>query len=178
MSTATYPLARNAVTGKNAINAVLLGGLIAGALDATDGVVAYGFLGLNPVQVLQYIASGVLGPASFKGGLATAGLGTLLHFFIAFVAAAVYVLASRLIPALNTRPRLFGPLFGVAVFFFMNYGVLPLSAVASAPFSLATFINGVFSHALFVGLPFALYARRAGRESGSEYASRRPTVAA
>ena len=73
MSTVTYPLARNAA-GKNAINAinaVLWGGLIAGALDATDGVVAYGFQGLDPVQVLQYIASGVLGPASFKGGLAT-----------------------------------------------------------------------------------------------------------
>jgi hypothetical protein len=111
MSTVTYSLPRNAVTGKNVINAILWGGLIAGALDATDGVVAYGFQGLNPIQVLQYIASGVLGPASFKGGLATAGLATLLHFFIAFVAAAVYVLASRLMPALNARPRLFGPLF-------------------------------------------------------------------
>jgi len=107
MSTVTYPLARNAATGKNAINAILWGCLIAGALDATDGVIAYGFQGLNPIQVLQYIASGVLGPSSFKGGLATAGLGTLLHFFIAFVAAAVYVSASRLIPALNARPRLF-----------------------------------------------------------------------
>jgi hypothetical protein len=178
MSTVTYPLARNATSGKNAINAILWGGLIAGALDATDGVVAYGFQGLNPIQVLQYIASGVLGPASFQGGLATAGLGTLLHFFIAFVAAAVYVLASRLIPALNARPRLFGPLFGVAVFFFMNYGVLLLSAVGSAPFSLGMFLNGVFGHALFVGLPIALFARRAEGESGSDNLSRRPIVAA
>ena len=94
MIAATYSLPRTAVTGRNAINAILWGGVIAGALDATDGVVAYGFQGLNPIQVLQYIASGVLGPASFQGGLATAGLGTMLHFFIAFVAAAVYVLAS------------------------------------------------------------------------------------
>ena len=178
MSTVAYPGARNAVMGRNAINAILWGGLIAGALDATDGAVAYGFQGLNPIQVLQYIASGLLGPSSFKGGLATAGLGTLLHFFIAFVAAAVYVLACRLIPALNARPRLFGPLFGVAVFFFMNYGVLPLSAVGSAPFSLGMFLNGIFGHALFVGLPIALYARRAGGESVSDHVSRRPTVAA
>jgi hypothetical protein len=178
MSTATYPLPRNGVAGRNAINAILWGGLIAGALDATDGVVAYGFQGLNPIQVLQYIASGVLGPSSFQGGLATAGLGTLLHFLIAFVAAAIYVLASRLIPALNARPLLYGPLFGVAVFFFMNDGILPLSAVASSPFSLGMFLNGVFGHALFVGLPIALYARRAGGESGSNHFSRRPTVAA
>ena len=36
MSTVTYSLPRNAVTGKNVINAILWGGLIAGALDATD----------------------------------------------------------------------------------------------------------------------------------------------
>jgi hypothetical protein len=178
MSAAIYPLLRHAVTGRNAIDAILWGGLIAGALDATDGVVALGFQGLSPVQVLQYIASGVLGAPSFQGGLATAGLGTLLHFVIAFAAAAVYVLAGRLIPALNARPRLFGPLFGVAVFFFMNYGVLPLSAVGSAPFSLGMFLNGVFGHALFVGLPIALFARRAGGESASGNVSRRPTVAA
>jgi len=157
---------------------ILWGGLVAGALDATDGVLAYGFQGLNPIQVLQCIASGLLGQSSFQGGLATAGLGTLLHFFIAFVAAAVYVLASRLIPALNASPRLFGPLFGAAVFFFMNYAVLPFSAVASDPFSLGMFLNGIFGHALFVGLPIALYARRPGGESGFDHFSRRPTVAA
>jgi len=54
------------------------------------------------------------------------------------------------------------------VFFFMNYGVLPLSAVASAPFSLGMFLNGVFGHALLVGLPIALYARRAGGETPSD----------
>ena len=158
--------------------AILWGGLIAGVLDALDGVVAFGFNGLNPIQVLQYIASGLLGPSSFQGGLATAGLGTLLHFFIAFVAAAVYVSASHLIPALNARPQLFGPLFGVAVFFFMNYGVLPFSAVASAPFSLGLFLNGILGHALFVGLPIAFFARRAGGVGVSSKVSSRPTAAA
>lgn len=37
-------------------------------------VVAYGLLGRNPVQVLQYIASGVLEASSFEGGLVSAGL--------------------------------------------------------------------------------------------------------
>jgi hypothetical protein len=45
----------------------------------------------------------------------------------------------------------------------MNYGVLPRSAVGSAPFSLGMFLNGIFGHALFVGLPIALFARRARR---------------
>lgn len=56
-----------------AIATIVWGGLAAGTLDAVDGVVAYGFKGLNPIQVLQYIASGLLGPASFQGGLKIAG---------------------------------------------------------------------------------------------------------
>lgn len=141
-------------------NTILWGGLAAGVLDAVDGVVAFGTQGLNPIQVLQYIASGSLGQRAFTGGLATAGLGALLHFFIAFVVAAVYVLASRWLPAINERPLLYGPLYGAGVYFFMNYLVLPLSAVAPSPFKLGLFLNGVIGHALFVGLPIAWFTRR------------------
>ena len=140
--------------------AILWGGLVAGVLDAIDGVVAFGLKGLNPIQVLQYIASGLLGPSAFSGGLATAALGTVLHFVIASVAAAVYVFASRWLTALKTETVLFGLLFGAAVYFFMNYLVLPLSSVARSPFSLAMFLNGVIGHALFVGVPIAWYARK------------------
>jgi hypothetical protein len=49
--------------------AIFYGGLIAGILDATDGVVAYYFIGgLNPIQVLQFIASGFYGAAAFQKG--------------------------------------------------------------------------------------------------------------
>jgi hypothetical protein len=150
----------SATTTMTIPRAILWGGLIAGVLDAVDGVVAFGFKGLNPIQVLQYIASGLLGPASFQGGLITAALGTVFHFFIAFVAAAVYVLTSQRITILKRRAVLFGVLYGVAVYSFMNYAVLPLSAVGPSPFSLGLFLNGVFGHALFVGLPIALYARK------------------
>jgi len=143
--------------------AVLWGGLIAGVLDAVDGVVAFGFNGLNPIQVLQYIASGLLGPSSFHGGLVTAALGTVFHFFIAFVAAAVYVLASQRITILKSRAILFGVMYGVIVYLFMNYLALPLSAVGHSPFSLGLFLNGVIGHGIFVWLPIALYARRTAR---------------
>jgi hypothetical protein len=142
------------------LHAILLGGLIAGTLDAVDGVIAFGTQGLNPIQVLQYIASGAVGQSAFRGGLATAGLGALLHFTIAWVAAAVFVFASRWMPVLRARAVPFGLLYGTAVYFFMNYLVLPLSAVARRPFHLGLFLNGVIGHALLVGLPIALYARR------------------
>lgn len=141
-------------------SAILWGGLVAGILDAIDGVVAFGTQGANPIQVLQYIASGALGPSAFQGGLATAALGALFHFFIAGVAAGVYVLAGRWIPILKSQAVRFGLLYGIAVYFFMSYLVLPLSAVARRPFHLGLFLNGVIEHALFVGLPIALFTRR------------------
>jgi len=90
------------------LQAILWGGLMAGTLDAVDGVIAFGTQGLNPIQVLQYIASGALGQAAFRGGLATAALGALLHFIIAWVAAGVFVFASRWMAVLRTRAILLG----------------------------------------------------------------------
>jgi len=151
------------VSGK-AFSIIVWGGLVAGTLDAADAVIAYGILGMSPVQVLQYIASGLQGAAAFAGntqaGLANAGIGMALHYFIAFVVAAVYVAAGLKIPALNRKPVLFGLLFGAAVYLFMNYLVLPYSAVPMSPFSLGLFLNGIIGHALFVGLPIALLAAR------------------
>jgi uncharacterized membrane protein YagU involved in acid resistance len=116
---------------------------------------------LNPIQVLQYIASGVLGKSAFQGGFAAAAVGAAFHFSIAWVAAAVFVLASRRLEIFRTHAVPTGLLYGVAVYFFMNYVVLPLSAVAPGTFQLGLFLNGVIGHALFVGLPISLFARRA-----------------
>ena len=158
MNGATVLAPKQALTN---VEAISWGGLIVGVLDAIDGVIAYGTQGLSPIQVLQYIASGALGKSAFQGGLATAALGAGFHFIIAWVAAAVFVLASRRLEILKTHAVLAGLIYGAAVYFFMNYLVLPLSAVAPATFQLGLFLNGVIGHAVFVGLPIALFARRA-----------------
>jgi hypothetical protein len=141
--------------------AVVYATLLAGALDATDGVVFFGLHGLNPIQVLQYIASGLLGAQSFRGGLATAGIGVLVHFAISFVVAAIYLLASRRIPALRSQWAIFGLVFGAAVWAVMNLVILPITAVAPSHITTAALLNGVIGHALFVGLPIAFFANKA-----------------
>ena len=50
-----------------------------------------------------------------------------------------------------------GLAFGVAVYFFMKEVVLPLSAALQTPFAW----TGLIGHALLVGLPIGLVARRA-----------------
>jgi len=132
-------------------------------LDITAALVVYGYLGLKPVPLLQGIASGLLGPRAFDGGLATALLGLLCHFVIAFGAATVYFVTSRSIRVLVDQAVIFGAVHGVAVYFFMNRVVVPLSAAAQRPFSLKLMIIGVVIHILCVGLPISLNVRRFSR---------------
>ena len=59
-------------------------GLVAGILDAIAGVIVYYiFFGLNPLQVLQFIAAGVYGPGAINGGVGMILAGTFYHFLIA-----------------------------------------------------------------------------------------------
>lgn len=140
---------------------ILWGGLIAGVLDLAAALVTSALRGVGPVRLLQAIASGLLGRDSYSGGLRTAALGTVLHFVIAFGAAAVYYAASRKISFLTRRAVPAGLLYGVAVYAFMNLVVLPLSAfphpVASRPAAVAI---GVITLMLCVGLPISLVVSR------------------
>jgi hypothetical protein len=144
----------------NVLLAILYGGFICGCLDITAALVVYGSLGMKPLRLLQGIAGGLLGPRTFDGGLATALLGLFCHFFIAFSAAAVYVAVSRPVPALVEHAFLFGPLYGIAVYFFMNRVVVQLSAATKYPFSVKMMLIGLIIHIFCVGLPIALAARR------------------
>jgi hypothetical protein len=142
------------------LNAILWGGLIVGVLDAVDALVAFKLVaGFDPIPIYQFVASGLLGPEAFKGGLATAGLGLLIHFLIAFGAAAVYVGARASWRFLPDSVLVAGSVYGVGVYAFMNYVVIPLSRIPSSPFSLPLFLNGVIGHALLVGVPIAYLAR-------------------
>lgn len=131
-----------------------LGGLAAGVGDT---LLAIGMHHVSPVRIYQSVASGLLGrEAAFGGGLASAGLGMLLHFLIATTAAAVYVAASSRLKLLVERAVPCGLAFGVAVYFFMKQVVVPLSAARPIAFTWTAMVG----HALLVGLPIALLARR------------------
>jgi hypothetical protein len=144
----------------NTLLAILWGGLLCGVLDLTAALVVYGYMGAKPLRLLQSIAAGLLGPSTYNGGTATALLGLLCHFVIAFSAAAVFVSASRLAPFLVRHAVLTGVLYGIAVYFFMSRVVVPLSAAAKFPFSFKMMIIGIVIHIFCVGLPIALAARR------------------
>ena len=141
---------------------IITAGLIAGLLDGLDAALIITVLnGVSAVRVFQFIASGLLGVQSFRGGLATAALGVFLHFTIAIGAAATFYLASLKLPFLARKPLLWGPLYGIAVFLFMHYLVVPLSATPKpGSTSAADYVNLIFSHVFFVGIPIAMVVSR------------------
>jgi len=71
--------------------------LIIGTLHLLlEYLIVFDFLYKIPfISTLQYIASGALGSAVYKGGLASALLGLVFHYLIAFVIAAVFILGAN-----------------------------------------------------------------------------------
>jgi uncharacterized membrane protein YagU involved in acid resistance len=116
--------------------------------------------GVTPVRVFQSVASGLLGAASFTGGAKTAVLGVVLHFIIATTAAAVYYLASRQLRFLIDQTVIAGVLYGVVVYLFMNFVVLPLSAITKRPVPLSGRIIGMLVIIFCIGVPIAAIVRR------------------
>ena len=142
-----------------AIHVVVYGGLAAGLLDIVNATMFwYLYSGASPVRILQSIAAGLLGPAAFAGGKATAALGLLLHFFIAVGMAAVYWLACLRWPVLVRRPVIAGIAFGLAAWLAMEH-IVPLSRAQPPPFILPWVIDSVLAHILLIGLLLAFIAR-------------------
>jgi hypothetical protein len=111
-------------------------------------------------KLFQFIASGALGAAAFTGGKATAALGVLFHFFIAFSVAAVYYGASLRLGILLAHVFFSGILYGAGVHLVMSLIVVPLSAAPKREFSLAAFVTQLVVHMFFVGLPIAYIVAR------------------
>ncbi len=157
MSTASVPARRPPPLGL-----VLAGGLVAGTLDIVYACTFWGLKGDVPVQrILQSVAAGLLGKASFAGGAETAALGLGLHYLIATSMSVAYYLVARRLPPLWHRPLLYGAAYGLLLYMIMNYVVLPLSAAGPGSKDPLWITLSVAVHALLIGIPIALFARRA-----------------
>ncbi|MFT3811050.1 MAG: hypothetical protein QM698_14110 [Micropepsaceae bacterium] len=142
--------------------AALIGGLIGGAIDiAYAMIVSYLTRGMMPDTLLRVVAGGLLGPDVIaKGGAAESALGAGLHFGICLVMALAFCIASLAAPALRRWWFITGPIYGAGLYVFMNYVVLPLSALAVTRYPEGwRMIGELASHVLGVGLVIAGAAR-------------------
>jgi len=153
-----------ALTTRNSLlRPIALGGMIIGIVQLIiQQWLVYSLLEKNPfISVLQYIASGILGNAAFEGGIATALLGVLIHLFISFVIAGVFILSADRIPLLRRYAIAGALLYGFGAFIVMNLIVLPLSAAPPLPApTMLQLIESVIEHILVIGLPLGILVRR------------------
>jgi len=154
-----------------AFDTIFFGGLAIGIFDLIFAFTFYGLiLGAKPLRIFQSVAGGVLGrTAAIEGGVKTFLLGIMLHFVVATCIATVYYFISRLLPWVLRNAVVSGLIYGVIAYLGMNYVVVPLSAIGRRPGSkpLWIFMIEIIGHALLVGLPVALLARRSAKGSGT-----------
>jgi hypothetical protein len=148
-------------TLRRPIMGILIGGGVAATLDLIYAVTRNWLGGASPLWTLQLVGSGWLGESSFSRGVPAGVLGFVSHYGIMFAAAALYYLASKRFAVLRSRALVCGAVFGVLVYLFMNFVVLPLSAFPlKLSYTPARVIEGFVSHAFLVGVPIALAIRR------------------
>ena len=149
-------------TDRPALWKVILGAtLLVGTLDISDAFIFYGLRGIAPIRILQGIAAGIYGRAALGMGHRAALIGLICHFFIAFCATTVFILAARTLPV-GRHPWIYGTIFGIALYIVMNYIILPLTKLPPRPPfpPLVPFVNGVAALVFCIGIPLAFIARR------------------
>lgn len=150
---------------REVLGAILLGGVIAATIDIGAASL---ITGRSPTSIMQAIAGGLLGKATFNGGIGTMILGTVLQELMGILIATIYVVLSKTVSGLLRRWILSGLAYGVIIFFVMNYVVVPLSAWKSAPhFTPLKFAANMAAMLLF-GLIVAFFARRLASEQRAQ----------
>src|SRR5690242_8157521 len=115
-------------------------------------------LGWNaPRRVMQSVAAGVLGKASFDGGVPTALLGTAFHFIIATIWTSIFAFVVLRLPIAQRMIRttqgtaIAGSIYGAFIWLWMNYVVIALSRAAVAPANRWPFWSQLIWHMVGVG---------------------------
>lgn len=144
----------------SAFHSIVFGWLTVGVLDAIAASTNAAVRGVSPVRVWQFVASSLIGPGSFERGATTVVIGLLIHFGVALGVATGFYLLARAFPFVIRHAVISGIVYGIVVYFAMQYIFVPLTQVKQGPFSWSGFISGILIHMFVVGLPPALITKR------------------
>ena len=143
---------------KKAWLAVLVGGTAAGVLDIISAIGGRP----DPLNILQYIGSGLIGEVAFKGGWWTGAAGLAVHFGLTTLMAILFVLTARRWTILLKQTWLAGMVYGAVIYVAMFYFIVPVLTAATnwkTPQGFLANLKGAMLHGLLVGLPIAAAAR-------------------
>ncbi len=161
----------NKVVPRPPISRLLAAGAAVAVLDGAFAVAIYVHVlhACSTAQLMQSIASAVLGRAAFRGGGATVALGLALHCAVAYgwtlVYAALWAASGRLreLTATTRGALAAGAVFGVFIWLAMDLLVVPLTRASMTPIGSPLFAVMLIWHATGVGIPIALIVRSPAR---------------
>jgi hypothetical protein len=146
--------------------AIFCAWIVAGTFDISDALIYYRTArGVHPSRLLQNIATGVIGQRAFSGGRADALLGLALHYLIALGATIVFYLLSRKIWFMTRHAVAAGLIYGLGVYLFMNFVVLPNAGfshphIPTSPILWITLGNAILAVMICIGLTISLIVRK------------------
>ena len=156
--TINHPERGNGMTDGMALE---LTGIIDGLFSS---VLSAFFYGSTVMRLWQGVASTLIGPAAFDGGIHTAGLGLLMHFGVAFTWSAVFlfgVTRSTKVRALVGTPAgvvKVAAVYGPFVWLAMSLAVIPLLTHRPPAITFRWWVQ-LIGHFPFVGLPIVAASR-------------------
>ena len=134
---------------------ILLMGFVAGTLDILSAIflLAKG----NALFILKFVASGALGDTTKNGGDIMALYGLIFHYIIAFSFAIGYFWVYPKLPILSKNVFASAFFYGIFVWTFMNYVVLPFTQIPARPFVLESALKNAGILIYAIGLPIAYF---------------------
>jgi hypothetical protein len=153
------------------ISKLIKAGLIVGTLDILAAFIQF-FIQTkgNPLIILKYIASGLLGKEAYSGGDTVILLGLILHYFIAFSFTIFFFWLFPRIKILSGSKIITGIIYGIFIWAVMNLIVVPLSNIPARPFNIVNAIINALILIVCMGIPLSFRANkfyRKNTETGS-----------
>jgi len=147
---------------KPAIMSILLAWLVAGTLDIAYAIIMWGpvFGKITAAQLLQGIASVLIGKSALTGGPATALLGLAMHYCISLAWTLIYFFIFPWLPFLARNKWTSGILYGGFVWAMMGMVVLPLVTGRSWHYDTIPFLKSIAPMILLLGPAIVLIINR------------------
>lgn len=146
---------------KNFWKTVIMAGLLVGSLDIISALTHFYLkTGKDPLIVLKYISSAVLGKSAYSGDTTMVVLGLLLHFLIAFIWTIFFFILYPKLKLLSWNRIITGILYGIFIWIIMSRLVVPMSKASVGPFDLKQAIIAVLILIGAIGLPLSFIAHR------------------
>lgn len=140
---------------------------LVGTLDITAASINYLIsTGKNPINILVYISSGILGTRAFEiGSPSMAILGIVLHYFIAGMWTLTFLILYPRLEIMRRNFLLTGVVYGIVIWTIMSQIVVRLSHTPKGPFNLTAAIIGAAILCIAIGIPLALIAKMKFKKS-------------